>query len=150
VLKKTGGKMNHIHIITLGVKDVNRSLKFYRDLGFQTSVQEENPAIVFFQNGGTALALYPKDKLAEDISEANPPQGEGFSGITMAFNAQEQDEVDRIVKQAEAAGGKIIKQPQRVFWGGYSGYFADPDGYYWEVAYSENWQFNDDGSLVIE
>lgn len=142
--------MNHIHIITLGVKDMNRSLKFYRALGFQTSVQEESPAIVFFQNGGTALALYPKDKLAEDINEENPPQGEGFSGITIAFNARAQDEVDEVIQRAETAGGKIVKQPQRVFWGGYSGYFADLDGYYWEVAYSENWQFNDDGSLVIE
>jgi len=142
--------MNHIHIITLGVKDVRRSLKFYRELGFQTSVQEENPAIVFFQNGGTTLALYPRDKLAEDISEENPPQGQDFGGITLAFNTRTQGEVDGVIQRAEAAGGKIVKQPQRVFWGGYSGYFADPDGYYWEVAYSENWQFNEDGSLVIE
>ncbi len=142
--------MNHIHIITLGVKDVSRSLKFYRDLGFRTSVTDENPPIVFFQNGGSALALYPRDKLAEDINEENPPQGQGFGGITLAFNTGTQDGVDQMMKQAEAAGAKIIKQPQRVFWGGYSGYFTDPDGYYWEVAYSENWQFNDDGSLVIE
>ncbi len=143
--------MNRIHLITLGVKDMNRSLKFYRDgLGFKTSVQEDNPAIVFFQNGGTTLALYPRDKLAEDISEEDPPLGEGFGGITLAHNTREQEEVDRIMELAEKAGGKIIKKPQRVFWGGYSGYFSDPDGYYWEVAYSENWQFNEDGSLVIE
>ena len=142
--------MNHIHLITLGVSDMKRSLEFYRVLGFQTSVQAESPDIVFFQNGGTTLALYPRDGLAKDISEENPPQGRGFGGITLAFNAREQDDVDRIIKQAEAAGGKIIKQPQRVFWGGYSGYFADPDGYYWEVAYWEKWQFNDNGSLVIE
>jgi hypothetical protein len=105
---------------------------------------------VFFKNGGTRLALYPRDKLAEDISEENPPQGQGFGGITLAFNTSAQDDVDKVIKQAEAAGAKIVKQPQRVFWGGYSGYFADPDGYYWEVAYWENWQFNADGSLVIE
>jgi catechol 2,3-dioxygenase-like lactoylglutathione lyase family enzyme len=142
--------MNHIHIITLGVKEINRSLKFYRALGFQTSVQEENPGIVFFQNGGTTLALYPREKLAEDISEANPPQGEGFGGITLAHNVREQNEVDKIMELAEKAGAKIVKKPQRVFWGGYSGYFADPDGYYWEVAHGENWQFNEDGSLVID
>ena len=142
--------MNHIHLITLGVKDINRSLKFYRMLGFQTSMQEETPDIVFFQNGGTTLALYPRDGLAKDINEENPPQGQGFGGITLAFNTRAQDDVDKIIKQAEAAGGKIIKPPQRVFWGGYSGYFADPDGYYWEVAYWEQWQFNEDGSLVIE
>jgi catechol 2,3-dioxygenase-like lactoylglutathione lyase family enzyme len=142
--------MNRIHIITLGVKDIKRSLRFYRELGFQTSVQEENPGIVFFQSGGAALALYPRDKLAEDINEKNPPQGEGFGGITLAHNTREKDEVDRIMELAAKAGAKIVKQPQRVFWGGYSGYFADPDGYYWEVAYGENWQFKDDGSLVIE
>ena len=89
--------MNHIHIITLGVKDINRSLKFYRELGFQTSVREENPAIVFFQNGGPTLALCPRDGLAEDISQGNPPPGEGFGGITLAYVAREQDEVDRIM-----------------------------------------------------
>ena len=66
------------------------------------------------------------------------------------LNKDLKDDVDTIMKQAETAGGKIIKQPRRVFWGGYSGYFADPDGYYWEVAYWEKWQFNDNGSLVIE
>ena len=143
--------MNYIHMITLGVTDMNRALRFYRDgLGFKTSVQEENPAVVFFQNGGTTLALYPRDKLAEDISEKSPPQGEGFGGITLAHNTRTKDEVDRIMELAAKAGAKIIKQPQRVFWGGYSGYFADPDGYYWEVAYWEKWQFNENGSLVIE
>jgi uncharacterized glyoxalase superfamily protein PhnB len=144
--------MNRIHIITLGVKNIRRSLEFYRALGFQTSVQEENPGIVFFQSGGVTLALYPRDKLAEDIniSEENPPQGERFGGIALAHNTREKDEVDRIMELAEKVGAKIIKPPQRVFWGGYSGYFSDPDGYYWEVAYGENWQFNEDGSLVIE
>ena len=142
--------MNRIHLITLGVTNMNRSLKFYRALGFKTSVSEENPGIVFFQSDGVTLALYPRAGLAEDIDPANPPQGEGFSGITLAYNTREQGDVDKIIALAAQAGGKIVKPPQRVFWGGYSGYFSDPDGYYWEVTYWENWQFGPDGRLVIE
>ena len=142
--------MNRIHLITLGVTDMNRSLKFYCALGFKTSVSDENPAIVFFQSDGVALALYPRVGLAEDIDSANPPRGEGFGGITLAYNTREQGDVDKIIALAEQAGGKMVKPPQRVLWGGYSGYFSDPDGYYWEVAYWEKWRFNTDGSLVIE
>jgi uncharacterized protein len=142
--------MNHIHLITLGVTDMPRALRFYRDgLGFKTSVKDENPGIVFFQNGGTALALCPRAGLAADINPTQPPQGQGFGGITLAYNARTLDEVDQIMRQATQAGGKIVKPPQRVFWGGYSGYFSDPDGCYWEVTYWENWQFGPDGRLVI-
>jgi catechol 2,3-dioxygenase-like lactoylglutathione lyase family enzyme len=143
--------MNRVHVVTLGVQDMNRSLRFYRDgLGFKTSVEEENPPIVFFQSDGATLALCPLDGMAKDISQENPPQGEGFSGITLAYVAREPEEVDGIMELAEKAGGRIVKRPQRVFWGGYSGYFCDPDGYYWEVMYWENWKFKDDGSLLIE
>jgi catechol 2,3-dioxygenase-like lactoylglutathione lyase family enzyme len=143
--------MNRVHVVTLGVQDMNRSLRFYRDgLGFKTSVEEENPPIVFFQSDGATLALCPLDGMAKDISQEDPPQGEGFSGITLACVAREPEEVDRIMELAEKAGGRIVKRPQRVFWGGYSGYFRDPDGYYWEVMYWESWKFKDDGSLLIE
>lgn len=143
--------MNRINLLTLGVKDINKSLKFYRDgLNFETSVNEENPSIVFFKNGGTRLALYPLDKLAEDINEQNAPKGNGFSGITLGYVAKSKEEVDEIIKSAEKAGGIIEKTPQRVFWGGYSGYFSDLDGYHWEVAYSECWNFEDNDMLVIE
>lgn len=142
--------MNRINLITLGVKDINKSLLFYRDgLGFTTPVSEENPDIVFFSNAGTRLALYPLDELAVDINEEDPPRGKGFSGITLAYNAKSLEEVDEIIKRAEKAGARIVKTPQRVFWGGYSGYFCDPDGYYWEVAYWENWEFDENDMLVI-
>ncbi|MEH7011668.1 VOC family protein [Neobacillus niacini] len=143
--------MNRINLITLGVKNISQSLKFYRDgLGFETSVKEDNPGIVFFKNGGTKLALYPFDELAKDINEKEPPVGKGFSGITLAYNAKSAEEVDQIINSVEHAGGKIIKAPQRVFWGGYSGYFSDPDGYYWEVAYAESWNFDENDMLIIE
>ena len=143
--------MNRMNLITLGVRDINKSLHFYRDgLGFKTSVKEDNPDIVFFQNNGTRLALYPLKELAEDISKENPPTGQGFSGITLAYNAKSKEEVDAIFQQAKEAGAKIIKEPQMVFWGGYSGYFTDPDGYYWVVAYGESWQFDEQDMLIID
>jgi uncharacterized protein len=144
-------EMNRINLLTLGVESMELSLKFYRDgLGFTTSVQEDNPGIVFFSNGGTRLALYPIDELAKDINQENPPKREGFSGITLAFNAKSEEEVNQVMEQAKQAGAVILKAPQHVFWGGYSGYFADPNGYVWEVAYSENWKFNDQDMLVID
>ncbi len=143
--------MNRIHVITLGVKDINKSLKFFRDgLGFTTSVAEDNPPIVFFQSEGITLALCPREELAEDIDKVNPPKGNGFSGNTLAYVVETKKNVDKILSLAEEAGGKIIKPAQQAFWGGYHGYFSDLDGYYWEVMYWENWKFKDDGSLDIE
>lgn len=143
--------MNRINFITLGVKNMNRSLIFYRDgLDFQTSVNEDNPEIILFKNGGTRLALYPLKELSNDIDPKNPPERGGFSGITLGYNAKSAVEVDEIIQQAEQAGAVIEKTPQKVFWGGYSGYFSDPDGYYWEVAYAENWAFDENDMLMIE
>jgi uncharacterized glyoxalase superfamily protein PhnB len=143
--------MNRVHVVTLGVRDMDRALRFYRDgLGVETSVAEENPDIVFFQSDGTTLAICPRDGMAKDINQENPPQGTGFGGITLAYVAKEQEEVDRIMELAKRAGADVMKKPQRVFWGGYSGYFCDPDGYYWEVMYWEDWKFKEDGSLLIE
>jgi uncharacterized protein len=143
--------MNRINLITLGVKNISQSLKFYRDgLGFETSVTEESPGIVFFKNGGTKLVLYPLDELSKDINESDPPAGQGFSGITLAYNAKSAEEVDQIFETVEQVGGKIVKAPQKAFWGGYSGYFSDPDGYHWEVAYAESWKFDENDMLIID
>ncbi|GAE35953.1 VOC family protein [Halalkalibacter akibai] len=143
--------MNRINLITLGVKDMSRSLRFYKEgLGFQTAVSEESPAIVFFNNAGTKLALYPLDALAKDINEQEPPQKTGFSGITLAYNTKSEEEVNQVIEQAKQAGATIVKAPERVFWGGYSGYFSDPDGYVWEVAYGESWEFDQNEMLVIK
>lgn len=150
-MKKGGRKMNRVNLITLGVKDLQLSLLFYRDgLGFQTSVREENPSIVFFNNAGTKLALYSLEALSKDISENERLTKQGFSGVTFAYNAKSAEEVDVIMGKAKKAGGTIVKPPQKVFWGGYSGYFADPDGYYWEVAYSKDWRFDQNDMLIIE
>ena len=144
--------MNRINLICLGVRDIVKSRAFYRDgLGFATPNNEEDPKIVFFNNGGTRLELYPLQGLAADIDADSPPASrEGFGGITLAFNAKSKEEVDAIFSSIEAIGGKIVKAPRTVFWGGYSGYFQDPDGYYWEVAYSDQWRFDENDMLVIE
>ncbi|MGE7878245.1 VOC family protein [Peribacillus muralis] len=143
--------MNRINLITLGVKDISESLTFYRDgLGFRTSIQDDDPAIVFFNNAGTKLALYSLEELANDISREKPLKRGGFSGITLAYNAKSVEEVHEVMGKAEKAGGIIEKSPQHVEWGGYSGYFSDLDGYYWEVAYSKDWRFDEKDMLIIE
>ena len=124
-----------IGIITLGVRDFAKSLAFYRDgLGFPTHNFVEGEDIVFFKLEGSWLALYPRDKLAEDATV--PDDGHGFSGITLAHNVPSKADADAVFAQALAAGARAVKTPRDVFWGGYSGYFADPDGYLWEVAYN--------------
>ena len=137
----------HLHIITLGVRDFEKSKNFYADtLGWKISRPQEG--IAFFQAGGVVLAIYPLDKLAEDalISSAES----GSSGITLAYNAGSESEVDEIIGDLKSKGVKIIKEPQKVFWGGYSSYFADPDDYRWEVAYNPFFAFDEGGNLKLE
>ncbi|MFC4551622.1 MULTISPECIES: VOC family protein [Halorussus] len=125
-----------ITLVTLGVDDVDESVRFYRDgLKFPMRDREEDSDVAFFTLEGTWLSLYPRDFLAEDATV--PDDGTGFSGITLAHNVPREDEVDAVLEQAEAAGGRVVKPAQDTFWGGYSGYFADPDGHLWEVAYPE-------------
>jgi predicted lactoylglutathione lyase len=145
--------MNRLNIITLGTKDIVKSHEFFRKLGFDTSVRgtESNPDIIFFRNEGTRIALYPLGELAKDVNQDNPPEiVSGFSGITLAYNAKSNEEVDEVLKRAELAGAVIQKEPQKTGWGGYGGYFIDLDGYYWEVAYGEFWEFDKSNMLVID
>lgn len=124
-----------ISIITLGVSDLQTSLKFYRDgLGFKPHNYKDGDNFVLFQMEGTWLALFPKDQLAKDAHV--PPDGSGFSGITLSHNVSSKEEVDRLFDYVVSVGGKATKKPQDVFWGGYSGYIADLDGYLWEIAYN--------------
>jgi catechol 2,3-dioxygenase-like lactoylglutathione lyase family enzyme len=137
-----------ISIITLGVANLERSFHFYRDgLKLPTSRSPED-GIVFFQTNGVALALYPYQDLADDIGPDWSEPRSKFSGITLAHNVRERGEVDEVLASAKAAGAHIVKPAADTFWGGYSGYFADPDGYVWEVAWGA-FEFNVDGSLQI-
>ncbi len=142
-----------ISTITLGVSDLERSYRFYKEgLGFSTKMTPDG-GIVIFSMQGTLLSLYPYDKLAEDVTlsiKDGPSEKGRFPGFTLAHTVRKKDEVDTVLALAGKAGGAIIKPAQDVFWGGYSGYFADPDGYLWEVNYSEAFKFNADGSLSIE
>jgi uncharacterized protein len=138
-----------ISLITLGVSDLERSLRFYRDgLGLPTTWTPDK-GVIFFSTTGTALALYPYDDLARDAGPAyeGVPRTK-FPGIVPAHNVREKSEVDGVLAAAERAGGTIAKPARDAFWGGYSGYFADPDGYLWEVAWGA-FPFRADGSLEI-
>lgn len=122
-----------ISIITLGVRDINKSLGFYRNgLGFSAHNYTEGDDHVLFSMEGTWLSLFPKEKLARDAGVPN--DGHGFAGITLAHNVSSREAVDQVFQLAINAGAQPVKSPQNTFWGGYSGYFADPDGYLWEVA----------------
>lgn len=143
--------MNSIHLICLAVKDISKSLTFYRDgLGFETSAEEEKPVIVFFNNNGTKLELFPLSELQKEIGQSASEVTAGFPRFTLAHNVRSKQEVDEMMKQAELAGATIVKPPVNQSWGGYSGYFTDPDGFYWEIAYGADWQFDDNDMLIIE
>lgn len=118
-------------MVTLGVEDLVRSIDFYQNgLGFPRHGEDDN--VAFFNLNGTWLGLYDKEALADDAQvESN---GSGFNSFTISHNVSTQKEVREIIKQAVAAGATMVKKPQKVFWGGYSGYFKDPDGHLWEVA----------------
>lgn len=123
-----------ISMITLGVKDLNAAVEFYQQgLGLPRR-EPYSDGMAFFDLNGTWLGLYPWDKLAEDATV--PPEGTGFRGVTLAHNVKSKEEVNAVMSQAIAAGATQIKEPQDVFWGGYSGYFADLDGHLWEVAWN--------------
>ena len=122
-----------ISMITLGVADLSRAVRFYEEgLGFPRL--ESPPSVAFFTLKGTWLGLYGWDSLAEDAMV--PAEGGGFRGVTLAHNVKSEAEVEAVLAQAVAAGATLVKPAQKVFWGGYSGYFRDPDGHLWEVAHN--------------
>ena len=136
-----------LNIITLGVSDFDRALKFYESgLGWKKSSASQGD-IAFFPLGGMVLALYPRELLAEDATV--PANGSGFSGITIAYNAQSEQEVDAVLAEVEKLGATIVKPAQKVFWGGYSGYFKDPDGHLFEVAFNPFLGFDEQDNLVM-
>ncbi len=143
--------MNKITCICLGVRNMGKAIQFYRDrLGFQTEEKDNSPKVVFFNTPGTKFELFPLDLLAEDISKEAPPKiSSGFGGITLTYNVEHKEDVEKVIEVARNAGAKIVKEPQEVFWGGYHAYFSDLDGYYWEVAWGPDFKFDDNGMLVF-
>lgn len=120
-------------MITLGVRDLEKSIRFYgQGLGFPR--MDSPPEVAFFTLNGSWLGLYGRESLAEDAGV--PGDGGGFCGFSLAHNVYSEAAVEEVMDQALAAGARLVKPPRKVFWGGYSGYFADPDGYLWEVAFN--------------
>lgn len=122
-----------ISMITLGVRDLAAAIKFYQQ-GLGLPRLESPPEVAFFTLNGTWLGLYAREALAEDAAVS--AAGSGFEGFALAHNVTSEKEVDEVMQQAIAAGATQTRAPQKVFWGGYSGYFRDPDGHLWEVAYN--------------
>jgi predicted lactoylglutathione lyase len=122
-----------ISMITLGVNDLHVSVRFYRD-GLDFPQMESPPEVAFFTLNGTWLGLYNREALAKDATVKS--DGTGFNSFTLSHNVKSEVEVNTIVKQAIDAGASLVKEPQKVAWGGYSGYFKDPDGHLWEVAHN--------------
>ncbi|WP_254544158.1 VOC family protein [Halomarina pelagica] len=130
----------HVSLVTLGVSDLDRSIEFYRD-GLGLPMRERTEAdVAFFTTEGAWLALYPVELLAADANAAVPTGGGGFGGITLAHNVASRADVDAVVEEAETAGAEVVKSPRETDWGGYAGYFADPDGYRWEVAWNPHFE----------
>ncbi len=122
-----------ISFVTLGVRDLERATRFYTEVLGLPKLKSP-PEVSFFEMGRTWLALYPRHLLAADAGV--PADGSGFPGFALAHNVRAPEEVDQILEQAAAGGGRIVKPGQRADWGGYSGYFADPEGFLWEVAWN--------------
>ena len=122
-----------ISFVTLGVADLARATHFYRAV-LRLPQRPSSPAISFFELGPTWLALYPRDLLAADAGV--PAEGSGFPGFALAHNVRSEAEVERLLAEVVAGGGRLVKPAGRADWGGYSGYFADPDGFLWEVVWN--------------
>ncbi|MDX6276255.1 MAG: uncharacterized protein QOJ72_383 [Nocardioidaceae bacterium] len=135
-----------LSLITLGVADLARSRRFYEDgLGWTKGNSEEE--VAFYQLNGLILALWGRAELAEDAQVPDP--GATFSGIALAFTTRNHDEVDEVLELVAAADGTILKPAGETFWGGYSGYFADPDGHPWEVAWNPAWPIDEAGHVSL-
>ena len=136
-----------ISLITLGVADLPRAVAFYEDaVGWKP--EPGPPGVVFFDLNGVVFALWPHDDLAKDMGVAADTVP-AYRGYALAHNVRSESEVDAIFTQLETKGARIVKQPQKTFWGGYSGYFSDPDGHTWEIAHNPFWTIRKDGRVSM-
>lgn len=141
-----------LSLVTLGVQDLARARNFYeKGLGWTLSAGVEGE-VAFYQLGGMILALWGREKLAEDARLDLVPTapGKSFGGSALAYNARDEAAVDAVLKEAAAAGATLLKPAEKTDWGGYAGYFADPDGHAWEVAHNPFWTLKDDGTVSLE
>jgi catechol 2,3-dioxygenase-like lactoylglutathione lyase family enzyme len=137
-----------ISLITLGVADLQRAVAFYeRVVGWKAEASP--PGVVFFDLNGVVFALWPHDELAKDMGLATVSLP-NYRGYSLAHNVQSEEEVDAIFTRLKNNGATVLKEPQKVFWGGYSGYFSDPDGHTWEIAYNPFWTIQEDGRVWMK
>ena len=137
----------HLSLITLGVADIAKSTAFYEQLGFVRSKTASQESVSFFQAGPVVLALWGRDEQRDDAQAAELWTGNG--GIVVAQNVASEDAVDVMMARAEASGATVLKPATKTFWGGYNGYFADPDGHVWEVALNPFWELDEDGRVKL-
>jgi catechol 2,3-dioxygenase-like lactoylglutathione lyase family enzyme len=137
-----------LSLVTLGVADLARARAFYEQVIGWKAV-ESPPGVVFFDLGGLVFSLFPHEELEKDMHAA-PGSGGISRGFALAYNARSKEEVDAIFASLKAGGANIVKAPENVFWGGYSGYFADPDGHKWEVAWNPYWTVLPDGRVSMK
>ena len=136
-------------VVTLGVRDVPASARFYEALGFKRKFLATDDKIAFIDAGGVVLALWDWKKLADDAAEAVEPRPQAFRGITLAWNCATAEEVDAAFAKALAVGAGPLRKPDKTEYGGYRGYFSDPDGHCWEVVQAPGFSFTDDGRLIL-
>ena len=134
-----------LSLITLGISDLNRARSFYESLGWKTGAKQGED-VAFFQAGCMVVALWSREQLAEDSAVSDSP---GWGGVTLAYNTNSTEEVDRVIEEARRAGATIGREPAETFWGGYSAVFIDPDGHPWEVAHNPRWTIEADGSVTL-
>ena len=134
-----------VSLVTLGVRDLARARRFYEALGWTTGAGPDDD-VVFFQAGAMVLALWGREQLAAD---GGVEDGGGWGGVTLAHNVGSPEEVDAVMREAEAAGATITHPAEPTFWGGYSGTFADPEGHAWEIAHNPHWTLVEDGSIRL-
>lgn len=138
-----------LSLVTLGVTDLARSTAFYQALGWPLSSSSVPGVVSFFRTSGGLLGLFGTDDLAADSNQASIPLGPGYRGFSVAINLESPAEVDAAISEAVAAGGSVVKAAHATDWGGYSGYFADPDGHAWEVAHNPGWPIGEDGRPML-
>jgi len=131
-------------VVTLGVSDMRKSIDFYEALGFARKFRATGEAVAFFDTGATLIGLFPWDQLAADVTLADQPRPRAFRGMTLAWNCRSEQEVDAVLDFALSVGAELLKPAHRTNYGGYSGYFADPDGHPWEVVVAPNIEVGDD------
>ena len=147
--KELSPPVPRLTVITLGVNDMRASIAFYEALGFKRKFRATGEIVAFFDTGGTAIGLFPWDQLAQDVTLPEHPRPQAFRGMTLAWNCRTPEEVDAVLDFAVSKGGSLLKAAHKTDYGGYSGYFADPDNHPWEVVVAPNIEVGDDRRIHL-